>query len=96
MIDIPIDTVDCYIDKNNKVWLVDFNVFGRPTNLLLFESWEEIIAIQNYDFRIITSRYEELPDEAAFSRGPIDVSFAPDFSKFMNICRQQQQEEIDE
>lgn len=32
---------DCYIDKSDRVWLLDFNVWAERTDGLLFE-WEEI------------------------------------------------------
>ncbi len=33
---------DVYVDKNERVWLVDFNVWAERTDPLLFK-WEEII-----------------------------------------------------
>jgi len=35
---------DVYIDKEERVWLVDFNVWGVRTDALLFD-WEEICAL---------------------------------------------------
>lgn len=43
LIAIIIVVFDVYIDKK-KVWLVDFNPFGRRTASLLFD-WEDIFAI---------------------------------------------------
>ncbi len=37
---------DVYIDKNDRVWLIDFNIWADRTDTLLF-SWEEIINITN-------------------------------------------------
>ena len=34
---------DVYIDKKQKVWLVDMNTFGGATDALLF-SWDELAA----------------------------------------------------
>lgn len=33
---------DVYIDKNERVWLIDFNVWAERTDSLLFK-WEELI-----------------------------------------------------
>jgi hypothetical protein len=40
----PLDsyTVDLYIDKKGRVWIIDFNVFGSPTSAVLFD-WEELV-----------------------------------------------------
>ena len=37
------DALDVYIDKKNRIWIIDFNVFGEPTNPLLFE-WSELFS----------------------------------------------------
>jgi len=37
-------TLDIYIDKKKRVWLVDFNLFGPPTDSLLF-SWGELLQL---------------------------------------------------
>ena len=44
------------------------------------------------EFRIVMSRDAVLASTAGASRGPIDVAAAPDFHKFMEICRSQQNE----
>jgi D123 len=49
----------------------------------------------DFEFRIIQSKEETFPSAAASTRGPIDVTLAPDFSKFMEICKSQQQEDDD-
>jgi D123 len=33
---------DVYVDRKHKVWLVDFNVWGRTTDALLFD-WDELL-----------------------------------------------------
>jgi hypothetical protein len=38
---VPADAMDVYVDKKDRVWLLDFSVFGGTTAALLFE-WEEI------------------------------------------------------
>ena len=35
---------DVYIDKNDRVWLIDFNVWANRTDSLLF-TWDEIIKL---------------------------------------------------
>lgn len=35
---------DVYIDKHDRVWLIDFNVWAERTDSLLF-SWEEIMKL---------------------------------------------------
>ena len=125
------DSVDLYVDKRRRVWIVDFNPFGEPSSPLLFD-WDELLAVYErtaassatttiptsasttveawtstarsataattaahveFDFRIIERKEDALPSPAGASRGPIDVTLAPDFHKFMDICRQQQREE---
>jgi hypothetical protein len=131
--------VDIYIDRNKRIWIVDFGPFGNPTSPLMFD-WEELTAADNnyvsaagggncvsassitttgahvdedgtcsdplstsnsgnqqtvhdqVEFRIVTSRDAVLTSTAGASRGPIDVAAAPDFHKFMEICRSQQNE----
>ena len=39
--DLSAYVFDVYIDKRNKVWLLDFNVWGDQTDGLLF-AWEEL------------------------------------------------------
>jgi hypothetical protein len=39
---VPNYVFDVYIDKRDRVWLLDFNVWSRQTDGLLFE-WEEIL-----------------------------------------------------
>ena len=36
-----VDVLDLYIDKKNRVWILDFDVFSSCTDALLF-SWEEL------------------------------------------------------
>eukprot|EP00611_Tribonema_gayanum_P010369 TRINITY_DN2037_c0_g1_i2.p1 TRINITY_DN2037_c0_g1~~TRINITY_DN2037_c0_g1_i2.p1 ORF type:complete len:347 (-),score=49.99 TRINITY_DN2037_c0_g1_i2:27-1067(-) len=37
----PCFVLDAYVDRGNRVWLLDFNVFAAATDSLLF-SWEEL------------------------------------------------------
>lgn len=102
--DDDVDTFDVFIDTSNKVWLIDFNVFGSPTHPLLFD-WNEIIqshvaadadADVEVEYRIVQSHAEVLPSESGLSRGPIDVSESADFSNFMKICSEQQKRDDSE
>ena len=43
----------------------------------------------DFEFRIINNQRETFPNPSGASRGPIDVTFAPDFHKFMEICKHQ-------
>ena len=45
-----------YIDKRERVWLIDFNPFGRRTDSLLF-SWDELFAVH----LLIQQKYEKDP-----------------------------------
>jgi hypothetical protein len=47
----------------------------------------------DFEFRIIKNQNETFSSPAGSSRGPIDVTLAPDFHKFMEICKTQDKEE---
>ena len=99
-----VDTFDVYI-ANTKVWLIDFNVFGAPTNSLLFD-WNELIQkninsadkvdVELIEYRVVNSPTDVLSSEKGTHRGPIDVTLSSDFNDFMRICEQQQMEDTDE
>jgi D123 len=121
---IPADTVDVYIDRKKRVWIVDFNPFGEPSTALLFE-WAELLLLSptktdltdagscnqeiltepkdrphnteiDFEFRIINHQRETFSSTSGTYRGPIDVTLAPDFHKFMEICKNQDKEEAAE
>eukprot|EP01080_Neovahlkampfia_damariscottae_P008499 gene8499-323_t len=50
--------VDVYISTKNKIWIIDFNVFGEPTEPKLFESWDEIEKLKEFEFRIVKTQTE--------------------------------------
>jgi len=94
--------LDCYIDKNDRVWIIDFNVWDERTDPLLF-SWEELNNIrkqqqQNSDtvleFRLVTGEKDVKQDPLSSYRAPIDtVDLASDtwgaesfFKEFMSKC----------
>ena len=39
-------TLDVYVDRSDRVWIVDFNVYGDPTDALLYSSFEELDKLQ--------------------------------------------------
>lgn len=49
----------------------------------------------DFEFRIINHQRETFSSTAGSSRGPIDVTLAPDFHKFMEICKKQNKDEDD-
>lgn len=120
------DTMDLYIDRQKRVWIVDFNPFGQPSSALLFE-WAELLLLTSnskdkdkvgnlngavevsidlkdqpqtieidFEFRIINHQRETFSSTSGTYRGPIDVTLAPDFYKFKEICKMQAREDITE
>ena len=92
--------IDVYIDKKKRVWIVDFNPFGNPTDALLFE-WYELINMSNdnnhdLEMRIIESRSDCHTSSKGANRGPIDVTMAPDFHQFMKIAKEQAKNDTDD
>lgn len=96
--DIANYVFDVYIDKNDRVWLVDFNLYHTRTDALLFE-WEEIEALSSSDtllptIKIVENENEVHYDPLASYRAPIDtVDLASDqfgsqsFQEFMKLCQ---------
>ena len=66
---------DAYIDKNEKVWILDFNVWSPRTDALLFE-WDEL---QGLDIdapptiRVVETGKQVRADPLASYRAPIDT-----------------------
>ena len=91
--------------ENTEIWLIDFNVFGPPTNPLLFD-WNELVQkninstgnvdVELIEYRVITTSGDVLSSDKGIHRGPIDVTLSSDFKDFMTICQQQQKEETDD
>ena len=50
----------------------------------------------DFEFRIINHQRETFSSTSGTYRGPIDVTLAPDFYKFMDICKNQEKEDIAE
>lgn len=79
--------LDVYIDKQERVWLLDFNVWGTQTDALLF-SWDELLRIasreteeqddsslenQRPEIRVVETANEIHHDPLASYRAPIDA-----------------------
>lgn len=102
-------TLDVYILSSDSVRLVDFNPFGEPTSALLFEwtdfwpylsgspldhSTSASASLSDVlELRLVESEREVLPSTKGIARAPIDVSQAPDFHNFMQVCKDQQQDD---
>lgn len=87
--------LDVYIDRRDRVWLIDVNVFGYPTDPLLFQ-WRELLssnAEDHCEVKMVTSRKHTRSTMVGAASGPIDVTMAPDFRNFMKIVREQEREE---
>lgn len=88
--------LDVYIDRKSRIWVIDVNPFGAPTSPLMFE-WEDFEETPDfYDFRIVQNESETYKRTLGSSRGPIDVHMSEDFSKFMDICKAQNEESSEE
>src|SRR5690554_4350196 len=94
--------MDVYVDKNQRVWIVDFNPYGEPTEPLLF-TYEELdqlameAATQQLDsngktelaeFRIVESQSEVLQSAIGRSRGPVDTPHFGDAENFEQFMQQ--------
>ena len=90
---------DVYIDKKERVWLLDFNVWGTQTDTLLY-TWDELMGMvgdeeSNYpEMRVVETEREVHHDPLASYRAPIDtVELATvtgndrnKFEEFMAMC----------
>ncbi|GKY98643.1 hypothetical protein MPSEU_000821000 [Mayamaea pseudoterrestris] len=65
---------DCYVDQHEKVWIVDFNVWGRRTDTLLY-TWDELEAMDSDmpEMRIVETDKQVRSDPLASYRAPIDA-----------------------
>ena len=98
--------VDVYMDQKQRVWILDFNIWAKSTDSLLFE-WSELLTLDLEDdphFRIVETENEVRQDPLASYRAPIDtVSLAgmtggeaKQFEEFMKQCRKPSELEEDE
>ncbi len=88
-------SVDVYIDRRDRVYLIDINVFGYPSDPLLF-NWDELQPCSCADdapFRTVQSKAQTKPSAIVQGQqqGPIDMSLAPDFARFMQLAQEQNQ-----
>lgn len=97
---------DVYIDKKERVWLLDFNVWGTQTDALLF-TWDELMNMvgsgeeeASYpEMRVVDTEREVHHDPLASYRAPIDtVELAAvagndknKFEEFMALCERPSQ-----
>ena len=98
--------MDVYVDRNSRVWLVDFNMYSEVTEAGLF-SWAEILALEERskegslaspEVRIVMDEKEVKGDPLASYRAPIDavdLASGHEFEKFMNLCEKQSQRDSD-
>lgn len=94
---VPSYVVDVYIDRQDRVWIVDFNVWGERTDSLLF-SWNELNSWESdkaSEIRVVETEKEVRPHPLNNYRAPVDtVQIAqitggnPDgFKKLMDLCQ---------
>lgn len=79
--------MDLYIDKNDRVWLIDFNVWGSRTDALLF-SWSELANLRDFEMRVVETERQVRADPLSSYRAPIDVLHVGSaFDNFMGLCQ---------
>jgi len=86
---------DVYIDKKERVWLLDFNVWGRRTDALLYE-WSELVSMDNRipEIRVVETEKQVRHDPLASYKAPIDTVHVASltggdqsqFQEFMDLC----------
>jgi hypothetical protein len=78
-----------YISTKNTVWIVDFNVFGEPTETKLFETWEEIENLKEFEFRIVDNKIAKIqPNLSMYSRLPYDLLDVQNEEKMKDLYEQ--------
>jgi hypothetical protein len=98
--------VDMYIDQKQRVWLVDFNVWGQSTDSLLFE-WSELTTLDLEEepyVRVVETTQQVRQDPLSSYRAPIDaVDLASmtrgdktEFEEFMKQCQKPTQRKEDD
>jgi hypothetical protein len=77
-----------YISTKNTVWIVDFNVFGEPTESKLFD-WEEIETLKEFEFRIVENKIAKIqPNLSMYSRLPYDLLDVQNEEKMKDLYEQ--------
>lgn len=93
---------DIYIDKSERVWLLDFNVWSVQTDALLFE-WEELVELELPvdtelpELRLVETALEVRQDPLSSYRAPVDTvelasgvhreDAGTSFENFMALCQ---------
>ena len=88
---------DVYLDKKDRVWILDFNPWSCSTDSLLFE-WSELLTLDEEDdphVRIVETNNQVRQDPLASYRAPIDTvnlasmtgGDASQFEEFMKKCQ---------
>lgn len=84
--------VDVYLDKKGRPWVLDFNVWGRQTDALLY-TWPELVQLtlslgsEECLLRVVETELEIHQDPLASYRAPIDtIDLAKNFDEFMSLC----------
>jgi len=94
---VPSYVVDVYVDRKDRCWLVDFNVWGERTDSLLF-SWDELHGWGNdkpNEIRVVETEKEVRPHPLNNFRAPVDTAHlasitggSPEsFQVFMDLCQ---------
>jgi hypothetical protein len=89
--------MDVYLDQKNRVWLLDFNIWARSTDSLLFE-WSELLTMDTEDepnFRLVETANQVRQDPLASYRAPIDTLHiasltgqnSKNFENLMKMCQ---------
>eukprot|EP01083_Nonionella_stella_P000425 1223_1 len=95
----PDYVLDIYLDKSDRIWIVDFNPFCPVTDGLLFD-WEDLTKSRQPrtesrslpEFRVLTSRPPVKPSEKSSFGVPediLEISSAADIDKFVRLFREQ-------
>ena len=88
---------DVYLDQKNRAWLLDFNIWARSTDSLLFE-WSELLLMDTDDepiFRLVETANQVRQDPLASYRAPIDTlhlasligQTSQNFEDLMKLCQ---------
>lgn len=95
--EVPDYVFDVYLDKKNRAWVLDFNIWARSTDSLLFD-WSELLTMDTDDepqFRLVETANQVRQDPLASYRAPIDTidlasltgGASKNFEEFMKQCR---------
>lgn len=94
---LPNYVFDVYVDQQDRLWLLDFNLWAQSTDSLLFE-WSDLLVLDfedEPDFRLVETANQVRQDPLASYRAPIDtVDLASmtggdvhSFEAFMRQCQ---------